>query len=81
MSHKPAIIPILAIALLTAVGSAVGSDLSKQMKQSILFLNVSTAPYNQTQPWKYSDIGNRFGAAVAVGDYQVITPAKNVINA
>lgn len=81
MSHKPAIITILAITLLTAVSYAAGPDLSKQMKQSILFLNVSTTPYNQTQPWKYSDIGQRFGIAVAVGDYQVITPAKNVINA
>jgi len=80
MSHKPAIIPVLAIALLTA-SSAAGPDLSKQMKQSILFLDVSTAPYNQTQPWKYSDIGKRFGIAVAVDDYQILTPAKNVINA
>ena len=81
MSYRTAIISILIIASLTAVSSAAGPDLSKQMKQSILFLNVSTAPYNQTQPWKYSDIGQRFGAAVAVGDYLVITPAKNVINA
>ena len=81
MSYRTAIISILVIASLTAAASAAGPDISKQMKRSILFLNVSTAPYNQTQPWKYSDIGQKIGAAVAVGEYLVITPAKNVINA
>lgn len=81
MNYRSAIISILAVAILTVACHAAGPDISKQMKQSILFLNISTSPYNQLQPWKYADIGQRFGAAVAVGDYQVITPAKNVIDA
>ncbi len=44
-------------------------------------MNISAAPYVQIQPWKYSDITQRIGAGIAVGPYQVITPAKNIVDA
>ncbi|MCK5563627.1 MAG: hypothetical protein KAJ07_00130 [Planctomycetes bacterium] len=89
MSYKATITTLTALAFLTIAGctetAAVKEngrlDLSEQMKSSAVFLSISAAPYVQVQPWKYSDIAQRIGAGIAVGPYQVITPAKNIVDA
>lgn len=89
MSYKAMIIAMITLAFLTAAGCTESSaikktdhlDLGEQMKSSAVFLNISAAPYMQVQPWKYSDITQRIGAGTAVGPYQIITLAQNVVDA
>lgn len=56
-------------------------DLTDEMKQSLVHLNVSSHGYSQFQPWKRTDIVDNFGFGCAVGPYEVLTTAWNVVNA
>ncbi len=55
-------------------------DLTDEMKKSLIHLNVSSHSYNQFQPWKRTDIIDNFGFGCAVGPYEVLTTAWNVVN-
>ena len=56
-------------------------DLTEQMKQSLVFLNVTAYSYEQLQPWKQADLRDNAGYACAVGPYQLLTTAWNVADA
>ena len=56
-------------------------DLTDKMKESLVYLNVSSQGYSQFQPWKRTDIIDNFGFGCAVGPYEVLTTAWNVANA
>ncbi len=53
-------------------------DMTEQMKQSLVYLKISTCSYDNYQPWKQGDISEETGYGCAVGEYEVITPAWNV---
>lgn len=56
-------------------------ELTEEMKKSLVYLNISTATFEQFQPWKYSDIFQKTGVGTAVGKYEVVTLAHNVTDA
>jgi hypothetical protein len=56
-------------------------DLTEKMKKSLLYLNISAHAYTQMQPWRRTDVAQKFGYACAVGPYEAITVARNISNA
>jgi hypothetical protein len=57
------------------------ADLSEPMKQSLVYLEVSSSSYDLSQPWKQTPISKKSGYGCAVGPYEVLTIAENVANA
>ncbi len=53
----------------------------KGMKDSIVYLEISSYGYDQIRPWKNTDIQQKSGVGCATGAYQVITPAWNLTDA
>jgi len=58
-----------------------GPDMREQMKQSLVYLEISSYSYDQFRPWKNTEVQQKSGIGVAVGDYEVITPAWNLTDA
>ena len=56
-------------------------DLTEKMKESLVFLDVTSRVYNQLQPWRQGDVKQKFGYGCAVGPTEVLTTAKNVTDA
>lgn len=56
-------------------------DLSESMKQSLVYLDISNSRYEQYQPWRQSEISRESGYGCAVGPYEILTTAENVMNA
>jgi hypothetical protein len=56
-------------------------DLTESMKQSLVYLEISNSGYEQYQPWKQTAISKEDGYACAVGPYEVLTTAENVMYA
>ncbi|MCD6174755.1 MAG: hypothetical protein J7K65_03175 [Planctomycetes bacterium] len=56
-------------------------DLSEPMKQSLVYLEVSSSSYDLSQPWKQTPILKKSGYGCAVGPYEILTIAENVANA
>jgi hypothetical protein len=54
------------------------TDISEELKKSLVYLNISAYAYDQMQPWKSADIIQKFGYGCAVGLYEVLTTAQNV---
>jgi hypothetical protein len=74
----------LAVLLSTAVLSscfAVTVDLSEPMKESLVYLDISSSSYDLSQPWNQLPISKKSGYGCAVGPYEVLTIAENVANA
>jgi len=57
------------------------ADLSEPMKQSLVYLEVSSSSYDLSQPWKQTPISKHSGYGCAVGPYEILTIAENVANA
>jgi hypothetical protein len=57
------------------------ADMTEQMKDSMVFLSVTSHSYDQFQPWKRTDISDRFAFGCAVGPYQILTTAWNITDA
>lgn len=55
-------------------------DMTEKMKQSVVYLKTSFYGYQQYQPWKHKDLTENWACACAVGPYQVITTAWNVVD-
>ena len=56
------------------------ADMTEAMKQSIVYLKTSFYGYQQYQPWKHRDITESWACGSAVGPYQVLTTAWNVMD-
>ena len=54
---------------------AESTDLTEEMKQSLVYLDISSYGYQQYQPWKHEDVSQRSGYGCAVGEYEVLTTA------
>jgi len=57
------------------------ADLSESLKGSLVCLKVSVGGYEQIQPWKQAPVREAGGYGCAVGPYEVLTTAENVVNA
>jgi hypothetical protein len=57
------------------------TDMSEQMKKSLVNLRVSIGGYEQFQPWKQKEVAQKAGYGCAVGPYLILTTADNVANA
>lgn len=61
------------------LGSNAGeSDLTEKMKSSIVYLEVSSHGYSQSEPWKYERLSESWACACAVGEYEVVTTAAGI---
>lgn len=56
-------------------------DLTEEMRQSLVYLEISAYRWDWFQPWRSPGTESTLGYACAVGPYQVLTTASNVINA
>ncbi|MHC4988366.1 MAG: PDZ domain-containing protein [Planctomycetota bacterium] len=56
------------------------ADLTEPMKESLVYLDISTTTYDQSQPWKQKPVSKDSGFGCAVGPYEVLTTAENVRN-
>ena len=83
MKFSIKIIYVLAIVCVFGFGSATAknSDLTEEMKESLVHLSISAYAYEVTQPWKHRDPWENTGYACAVGEYEVLTTAWNVAEA
>ena len=55
-------------------------DLTDEMKDSVVFLETAAYGYNLSEPWKHRALAQNWACGCAVGEYEVITTAENVIN-
>ena len=51
------------------------------MKESLVYLEISSYGYDQLRPWRNTDVAEKGGVGIAVGPYEVITPAWNLTDA
>jgi S1-C subfamily serine protease len=56
------------------------ADLTEPMKESLVYLDISTTTYDQSQPWKQKPVSKDSGFGCAVGPYEVLTTAENIRN-
>lgn len=55
-------------------------DLTEEMKDSLVFLETSAYGYDLSEPWKRRGLAQNWGCGCAVGEYEVVTTAENVVN-
>jgi len=55
-------------------------DLTEEMKDSIVFMETSAYGYELSEPWKHRALAQNWACGCAVGEYEVITTAENVVN-
>ena len=56
------------------------ADLTEAMKDSVVYLEISTRGYDLSEPWKDRSLSESWACACAVGEYEVITTAESVSN-
>jgi hypothetical protein len=54
-------------------------DLTEPMKESLVYLEITNSRYEQYQPWKQAPLSKDGGYACAVGPYEILTTAENVM--
>lgn len=53
----------------------------EKMKESLVYLEISSYGYDQLRPWRNTDVAEKGGVGCAVGPYEVITLAWNLTDA
>ncbi len=80
--RNSALIRMFVLILFAAGAAQAGGDSAiESMKKSLVYLEISSYGYEQLQPWRNTEIRQKRGVGCAVGDYEVITPAWNLIDA
>ncbi len=54
--------------------------LDESLKDSLVYLELSSYAYDQARPWRHQEVEQGSGYACAVGEYEVLTSAYNVRN-
>ncbi len=76
--HIAAILGAVFASCLPAAAARV--DLTEEMKDSIVFVETAAYGYALTEPWKHKGLSQNWACGCAVGEYEVITTAENVVN-
>ncbi|MBN2589111.1 MAG: hypothetical protein JXA96_04570 [Sedimentisphaerales bacterium] len=71
---------ILILCLDTSVLANERTDLTEQMKDSLVFLTISTGGYRTREPWKQKSLSDDYAYGCAVSENEVITTADRVSN-
>ncbi len=66
---------------LIIICSLANASVREEMKESLVYLEISSYGYDQLRPWKNTDVEQKSGVGCATGAYHVITPAWNVTDA
>jgi hypothetical protein len=69
------------ILLIAGIAKAGEAQIRKAMKESLVYLDISSYGYDQFRPWRNTDIEQKGGVGCAVGANLVLTPAWNLTNA
>jgi hypothetical protein len=72
---------VLTVGGQTAWAETAPADMSQSLQESIVYLQITTYPYDPYRPWKRADLDEKSGYAAAVGPREVITTAYNVADA
>ena len=56
------------------------TDLTEQMKDSLVFLSISKGGYSTREPWNQKSLSDDWACGCAVSENEVITPADRVSN-
>ncbi|MFH1615743.1 MAG: hypothetical protein ABIG61_11755 [Planctomycetota bacterium] len=85
MKKQPVVISALLACLFAfcepCTAKKIRTDMTEAMRESLVYLEISAHGYEQHQPWKHTDVTRRPGYGCAVGKYEVLTTARNVVNA
>ena len=72
---------VIMVSSLSAAGSNNNrNNLAEQMKDSIVYLAISSHGYSQIEPWKQRGLSEGWACACAISEYEVITIAEKVAN-
>jgi hypothetical protein len=71
---------ILALFLNVGASAVERQDLTEQMKDSLVYLSISTGGYRIREPWNQKGLSQDWACGCAVGEYEVITTADRVAN-
>jgi S1-C subfamily serine protease len=64
-----------------AARKSASTDMSEQLKKSLVNLRISIGGYEEYQPWKQKDVAQKNAYGCAVGPYLILTTASNIANA
>jgi len=66
--------------LTAAEAQRTSANQAELMQDSVVCLVSSALRYNVAEPWKHTNVADRWGCGTAVGPYQVITTAQTIAN-
>ncbi len=72
---------VAALIVIPATARASEDRTREAMKESLVYLEVSSYGYDQLRPWRNTDVMQKGGVGCAVGGNEVITPAWNLTDA
>lgn len=64
----------------TSASNRNATDLTEAMKDSIVYLEITSHGYSRSEPWKHQRPSESWACGCAVGDYDVVTTAEGVVN-
>jgi hypothetical protein len=79
--RKNAIISVIIAGVAPLLLAADPVDLTESMKESLVYIEVSSVSWEQIQPWKQTAVTTVGSYACAVGPYEVLAPARPFANA
>jgi hypothetical protein len=85
VGRKRLLIPFLLCVLCVLCGEipvkAGEAEIRKAMKESLVYLDISSYGYDQFRPWRNTEVEQKGGVGCAVGANLILTPAWNLTNA
>lgn len=78
---KNAIISIVIACFTPLLWAAPTADLAEAMKESLVYIEVSSVGWEQIQPWRQTSVSTVGTYGTAVGPYQVLAIARPLVNA
>lgn len=79
--RKNAVISIIIAGFTPLLLATPAGDLTEAMKESLVYLEVSSVSWEQIQPWRQTPVSTVGTYACAVGPYQVLAIARPLVNA
>ena len=81
LKYVSIVLGVIMVSSLSAAGTNNDrNNLAEQMKDSIVYLGISSHGYSQIEPWKQKSLSEDWACACAISEYEVITIADKVEN-